>query len=264
MANRDLEDYRGQYEAIREEYAKQAPSWAIREVSADLLWVVDHLSLQPHYEVLDVAAGTGLLGRALAPHVARVVASDITEEMLSGGREEAARDGTTNIRFEQGTAEELPYPASSFDMVVTRFSMHHFINPAAVVAEMVRVCRIGGKVVVVDMTSPEDEELAARYNYVERLRDRTHTRALAAHELNEIVAEAGLDVADRYSREVEVNAERWLDSAQVGPTERGHILTAMDKELNGFGETGLRPFLRDGELMFRHVWEMVVAQKPAE
>lgn len=264
MVNRSSNDYRSHYEAIRKEYKKQAPSWATKEISPDLLWVVDHLNPLPHYVVLDVAAGTGLLGRAISPHVSQVVASDITEEMLAQGREETARDGTTNIRFEQGTAEVLPYPNCSFDMVVTRLSVHHFIDPAAVVSEMRRVCRSGGKVVVVDMVAPQDQKLAGRYNDLERLRDRTHTQALAAPELNQLVEGAGLENTAQYTREVEVNASHWLDSAQVGPGERERILAALHADLEGSNETGLRPFTRDGELMFRHVWEMVVAKTPAE
>lgn len=264
MMNRSSNAYRDHHEAIRQEYKKQAPSWATKEISSDLLWVVDRLNLQPHYVVLDVAAGTSLLGRAISPHVSQVVASDITEEMLAQGREEAARDGTHNIRFEQGTAEDLPYPDASFDVVVTRFSVHHFIDPAAVVSEMGRVCRPEGKVVVVDMVAPQREKLALRYNDLERLRDRTHTQALTAPGLNQLVGDAGLDNIDHYSREVEVNASNWLGSAQVGPGEREQILAALNEDLEGSSKTGLRPFTRDGELMFRHMWEMVVAEKPTE
>lgn len=264
MADEGLDPYKKHHEAIREEYRKQAPGWATSEISPHLRWVVDNLDLRPHLTVLDVAAGTGLLGRAIAPRVGRVVASDITAEMLARGREEAGRDEVANIDFEHGVAEDLPYPAGSFDMVVTRFSVHHFLRPEAVLSELRRVCRPGGKVVVVDMTSPEDGGLAARYNDLERLRDRTHTRALSVRDLNKLVADAGLEVTDRYSREVEVHTNRWLDSAQVGARERGQILAAMNEELDEWGETGLRPFARDGELMFTHLWEMVVGEKPSE
>lgn len=262
MASGDLSSYRDHHEAIREEYARQAPAWATTDISPNLRWVVDNLDLRPDLAVLDVAAGTGLLGRAIAPHVGRVVASDITEEMLARGREESERDGIANISFERGTAEDLPYPEGSFDLVATRFSVHHFLRPEAVLSEMRRVCRSGSKVAVIDMTSPEDEDLAERYNRLERLRDRTHTRALSARGLNELVEAAGLEVFDRRSREVEMDADRWLDTAQVGPAEREEILAAMNAELEGAGETGLRPFVRDGRLMFAHLWEMVVAEKP--
>lgn len=262
MTHGDPSGYRDHYKAIREEYKKQVPNWATEEISADLLWVINNLDLQTDFAVLDVAAGTGLLGRAIAPYVGRVVASDITEDMLAVGREESGRDGIYNIDFEQGVAEDLSYATDSFDLVVTRFSVHHFLYPEAVISEMRRVCRSGGRVVVVDMTSPEDEELAERYNGLEHLRDHTHTRALSARELNDLVREVGLEVIGSYSRRVEMNTNRWLDFAQVGPAERTDVLTAIHAELEGLEETGLRPFMRDGELMFTHLWEMVVAEKP--
>lgn len=255
------EDHR---EAIRKEYKKQAPHWARRETSPHLRWAVDNLDLQPDFVVLDVAAGTGLLARAIAPYVGRVVASDITPEMQSLGRDEAEQDGMINIAFEYGVAEDLPYPDSSFDITVTRFSVHHFLEPEAVTAEMFRVCRPGGKLAVIDMVSPEDGDLAVRYNALEKLRDRTHTRALSAREINRLVAGSGAEITGRYSREVEMDTGRWLDSAQVEADEREQILEAINRELSGGGETGLRPFLRDGNPMFMHAWEMVVAEKPSQ
>lgn len=264
MSERDLSSHESHHDAIRREYKKQAPYWSRRETSSDLQWAVDNLDPQSELEVLDVAAGTGLLARAIAPHVQRVVASDITPEMQSLGAYEAEQEGITNIAFEPGEAENLPYPDSVFDMVVTRFSVHHFLEPQAVIAEMGRVCRPGGRVAVIDMTAPEQEELAARYNELEHKRDRTHTRALSARELRMIVEDAGLKITGRYDREVEVNLERWLDSAEVVPPERGQILAAINQELEGSTETGLRPFVREGERMFKHLWEMVVAEKPTE
>ena len=180
MPENDLAAYQHQHNAIREEFRKQAANWGKNEtISPHLRWVVERLVLEPHFEVLDVAAGTGLLGRAISPHVKRVTAVDLTPEMLAEGRVEAERQGIANISFELGAAEELPYPDSSFDMVVTRFSLHHFKSPEVALREMARVCRVRGSLVVIDIVAPEDEDLAAEYNRTERLRDSSHTLALS-------------------------------------------------------------------------------------
>src|ERR1700687_1337804 len=150
MADKDLSPYQVQHDSIRKEFKKQADSWGKNEISSHLQWVVERLSLQSHFEVLDVAAGSALLSRAISPHVKQVVASDITPEMLAQGQSEANRQGMTNISFEQGAAEDLPYPNAKYDMVVTRFSVHHFKSPDVVIREMCRVCRHGGNVVVID------------------------------------------------------------------------------------------------------------------
>ena len=74
--------------------------------------MVGCLNLKPDFVVLDVAAGTGHLGRAIAPRVQRVIAVDMTPEMLRQGIGEAARAGINNIVFEQGRAEKLPIPTT--------------------------------------------------------------------------------------------------------------------------------------------------------
>jgi ubiquinone/menaquinone biosynthesis C-methylase UbiE len=145
--------------------------------------MVERLRLQPHFAVLDVAAGTGHLSRAMAPHVARVVAVDLTPEMLAEGRREAARQGLTNVVFEPGMAEHLPYDEGAFDLVVSRFALHHFAEARRPLQEMARVCRRGSRVAIIDLVSPDDPAVAATYNHLERLRDPSHTRALAAAEL---------------------------------------------------------------------------------
>lgn len=165
---------------IRKQFSRQAAHFNQegRTLSSAeyLQWVVSCLKLKPDFVVLDVAAGTGHLGRAIAPMVQRVIAVDMTQEMLQQGIGEAARAGITNIIFEQGRAEELRYPDDSFDMAVTRLSLHHFTNPHPAIREMIRVCRPGKQLGIMDMVSPEDPTLDARYNRLERLRDR-HTPA---------------------------------------------------------------------------------------
>ncbi len=254
-------------EAVRREFGKQAPHFGEKGLALTsrehLQWIVDHLDLQRHYEVLDVAAGTGHLGRAIAPHVKRVVALDLTPEMLREGSREAEKGGITNIVFVQGLAEKVPYPNDSFDMVVSRFSIHHFEKPNIQIGEMLRVCRPGGTVGVIDLVSPDDEALAARYNRLERIRDPSHTRALSARELEGVVRNAGLNIVQTASREVEVSVHCWLDFADTEPGRRRTILEELHQELKRSSATGMRPFLRDNELMFVHTWVLVAGVKIA-
>ena len=261
MATKDLTAYQEHHDAIRAEFKKQAANWARDEISPQLLWVVEHLRLQLDFAVLDVAAGSGLLSRAIAPYVKSVVALDITPEMLAQGRNEAGREGLTNIGFEQGTAEALPYAGNSFDMVVTRFSVHHFKSPDVVLGEMLRVCRVGGSLVVIDIVAPEDEGLAARYNQVERLRDSTHTQALSPGGLKKLIEETGVEIVNYYSLEVENSLDDWLDFTDTDVNRRWQITNLLQRELVGLGETGMRPFLSGDKIMFRHTWGIVVGEK---
>ena len=69
-----------------------------------MAWIVSNLDLEPRFTALDVAAGTGLLARAVAPHVKRVTALDATPEMMSEGRRQAEAEGVNHVVFEEGYA----------------------------------------------------------------------------------------------------------------------------------------------------------------
>jgi len=250
---------------VKEQFRKQAPRFGEKGLPLaspeHLEWMVEHLDLQPDFGVLDVATGTGHLGRAIAPHVRRVVALDATAEMLLEGRRQARQDGIGNIFFEQGLAEELPYPTDAFDLVVSRFAIHHFEDPGAPVAEMVRVCRPGGRVAVIDLIAPEDEAGAAAYNRLERMRDSSHTRALAGSKIQRLLREAGLDVVRAVSREVHVDVDRWFDLAETEPEVRRTIVEELTQELTGLRTSGMRPFLRENQLTYVQTWLIAVGVK---
>jgi ubiquinone/menaquinone biosynthesis C-methylase UbiE len=254
-----------QHEVVRREFRQQAARFGGAGLTLSnrdyLTWMVDQLDLRPSLTVLDVAAGTGHLSRAIAPHVQRVVAVDLTPEMLAQGQCEAEQAGLTNLVFEQGVAEQLPYPDAAFDLVVSRFSLHHFTDARGPLREMVRVCRPGGRVAIIDMVSPDDLTTAATYNHLERLRDPSHTRALTADELQGLMREVGLNVVHTVTRDIEVHPERWMDLTQASPAARQTILAALTQDLQGLKSTGMRPFMRQGELLFLHAWVVVVGVK---
>jgi SAM-dependent methyltransferase len=183
--------------------------------------------------------------------------------MMSEGRAAAARQGIDNVRFEPGAAEDLPFPDASFDLVVTRFSVHHFASPEAAFSEMARVCRVGGRVGVIDIISPEDEATALRYNDLERLRDPTHTRALTRPELRGRIEAAGLLVDADEVREVPMRLDSWLDRTKTPAAPREAIVETLHEELAGGKTTGMRPFAgRDG-ILFTHVWSTIAAVRVA-
>jgi ubiquinone/menaquinone biosynthesis C-methylase UbiE len=254
-----------QHDVVRRAFGQQAARFGEQGSTlsnqAYLHWIVQQLDLQPRFEVLDVAAGTGHLSRAIAPHVTRVVALDLTAEMLAEGQREAEQQGLTNVAYEQGEAERLPYPNDTFDLVATRFSLHHFADPRSPFQEMVRVCRRGGRVAVIDLTSPDDPAVAATYNHLERLRDPSHTRALTVDELRRLMRETGLTLIRTAPRDVEVQLDRWLDFTHTAPDARQTIREALIQDLQGLKTSGMRPYWRGQELNFLHAWLIVVGVK---
>jgi demethylmenaquinone methyltransferase/2-methoxy-6-polyprenyl-1,4-benzoquinol methylase len=131
--------------------------WRAR--AADLAWV------GPGGRVLDVATGTGDLAVELTRRVGaqgEVVGTDFSEEMLARARQKAAAGGL-DIAFEWGNALELPYASDRFDAATVGFGARNFSDLDRGLAEMTRVVRPGGRVVVLEITTPTRPPLSTFY-----------------------------------------------------------------------------------------------------
>jgi ubiquinone/menaquinone biosynthesis C-methylase UbiE len=114
-------------------------------------------------DTLDVGCGTGFLSFELAARGHRVTGIDFAASMLEEARRKATESGAL-IRFEQGDAENLPFGACSFDLVVSRHVLWTLPHPEAAVVEWVRVLRPGGRLVVLDSQSDPNRPLNPRQN----------------------------------------------------------------------------------------------------
>ncbi len=208
----------------REFFSKHAIDYARSEShahGADLATLIEVLRAKPSEIVLDVATGTGFTAMAIAPLVKRVVATDLTEEMLDQARRLAAERGITNIGFERAEAADLPFSDSSFDIVTTRRAAHHFHDLPAFLREARRVLRPDGRLGIVDMSPPEGSE--EFFNRIERLRDFTHVKALSSKEWRQLVANAGLTTTSEQLLLEQIPFERWLYPVAMGGEEEALI-----------------------------------------
>lgn len=231
--------------------------------TSDARWVFDRLPLTGADLVLDVAAGTGHAARQLAATARAVVALDATAAMLARGQAAAAHEGLANIMFMRGDAAALPFLDESFDVVVSRFAAHHFAAPGRVVAEMARCTRPGGHVALVDLAAAPDPSVAAQQNRLERLRDPSHTRMLSATELEALLTDAGLEVADVTTRALERPLRPWLEQTETPAETAAEIERALHAELE-LGEsatTGFAPRIAHGELWFTQTFAACVARR---
>jgi ubiquinone/menaquinone biosynthesis C-methylase UbiE len=254
-------------ERVREAFTRQAGTFEDERLNvaftAGLPWLLAHVEPRPDDVALDVAAGTGLVARALAGQVAHVTAVDSTAAMITQGRRRALEEGHANLRFVSGSAERLPLPDGSFSLVVTRFSLHHFADPSPAVAEMVRVLRPGGRLVVKDLVASTDPEVAVRQDHVERLRDPSHVRMPPRGGVAAWMRDRGLEVTAVAEREIDRPVEAWLEQALTEAGAAAQVREAFAGELAGGEPTGMRPHLADdGEVWFHQCWEVTVARRP--
>lgn len=180
-------------DSILDQFTRQAVPFStaasIKDEAA-LRLIVEFSGAGPDDTVLDVACGGGLVVCAFAKTVRHATGIDLTPAMLEQARKNQAAQGLTNVAWKRGDVLPLPFPDASFSIVTSRFAFHHFLDPLAVLKEMKRVAKPGGKVMVVDSAPAPDR--ADAFNRVEKLRDPSHVRAMPVDEHKSLYAKAGL------------------------------------------------------------------------
>jgi ubiquinone/menaquinone biosynthesis C-methylase UbiE len=250
---------------VREEFTRQAEAYAAAVPIKDpdrLRRLVEAVNPRADARVLEVATGPGHVAMAFAAVCREVVGLDLTAAPVAIANRASGERGLSNARFEVGDAEHLPYADGEFDVSVCRFAVHHFENPARVIAEMTRVCGIGGSVAIEDLIASEHRERAEYHNRFERLRDTSHTRALPLSELVKTMAAAGLEIVRFHSDRIVNPVEVWIANAQTAPDRAEQTRAMLEEDLRR-DLSGTNPFRRDGELYFTHRIATVIGRKLA-
>jgi ubiquinone/menaquinone biosynthesis C-methylase UbiE len=212
-----------------------------------LTWAVDLLPLGSHDRVLDVAAGTGHLSRAIAPRVRRVVAVDMTRAMLTqAGTAEGQRQCV------EADAARLPLRPDTFDIVVSRLALHHFEDPIVQLREMARVGRT--RLAAVDLLSPDRADLVSGYNHFERRRDPSHTVALTEAQLIGAFEQVGASVEQVMTRDIAVTFDPWVQMTGTDAATTAALRDELERDIAGGPDTGMRPVREQGELRFLQRW----------
>jgi SAM-dependent methyltransferase len=122
-----------------------------KHIEAGAAEFIARLAPGPGVRVLDVACGSGNLSLPAARAGANVTGVDIATNLLEQARARAEAEGLT-IRFDEGDAEKLPYEDAAFDLVLSMFGAMFAPRPELVAAELVRVCRPGGRIAMANWT----------------------------------------------------------------------------------------------------------------
>jgi SAM-dependent methyltransferase len=204
-------------ESIRQQFGAAASNYAASGVHSggpNLDAMLERAALTGSERVLDVGCGPGHTALAFAPHVAEVVALDMTREMLDEAARLARQRGLANVAFRHGLAEELPFPDGSFEIVTSRFCAHHYADPARATREAARVLRAGGRYLLVDCIALEDPVQDTYLNALEVLRDPSHVRDACASQWLAMFAAAGLSHTLVAQWKLRLEFEPWL--ARIG------------------------------------------------
>lgn len=221
--------------------------------------VISTIDIRESDLVLDVACGPGLITCAIAEVARHVTGIDITPAMIDQAKALQAEKRLTNLDWHLADVSPLPFRDSTFSVVLSRYSFHHFLHPKAVLAEMVRVCQPRGKVAVVDMFVSSIQQADA-LNYVEKLRDPSHARTLSFDELGELVSECGLRELKAAFYQVATDLEGQLSRSFPAPGDADKIRDIFLKDL-GVNQLGLGAVRKGNAIHFAYPIVVLVARK---
>ncbi len=205
---------------VREQFGAVAAAYAVSAVHAsgpDLAKLIEAAELTGSEQVLDMGCGAGHTALAAAPRAARVVAVDVTPEMLQVAEGLARQRGIANIEFRRADVAALPFPDASFDAVTSRFSAHHYADPQQALREAARVLRPGGRLLLVDTMAPETPFLDTFFNAVEYLRDPSHVRNCRISEWARLFDAAGFACETLFAGTIPLEGENWVERSRTAP-----------------------------------------------
>jgi ubiquinone/menaquinone biosynthesis C-methylase UbiE len=235
---------------VQEQFGKTAASYltsAPHAKGASLERLVALASPRKSWRALDVATGGGHVAYTFAPHVERMWATDITQEMLDMVRAEAKKRGLANLRTAYAKAEALPFEDESFDLVTCRIAPHHFDSIPDFLAEVHRVLKPGGLFALVDNVVPPGP-VGDYINAFERFRDPSHLRAWTMEEWREALRRAGLAITHEEQIDKRMEFKSW---AARHDADMANFLRAMLTQASADVKSVLEPKGSGADLTFR-------------
>jgi SAM-dependent methyltransferase len=209
-----------------EHYASRARDYVtsvVHSTGEDLDQIEAEVRGMSAARVLDLGCGGGHVTYRAAPHVAQVVACDVTASMLEAVAATAAERGLHNVAVRQAAAEQLPFEDAYFDFVLCRFTTHHWQNMEAGLREARRVLKPGGRAVFVDTVVPADRVLDTHMQAIELLRDISHVRNYSLPEWVAGLSRSGLDVESITARRLRLEFPVWIARTRTSPAHAGAI-----------------------------------------
>ncbi len=148
----------------------------------------------PDWIALDIATGTGHTAFAVGEKVRRVIATDLTPEMLREAEALRASRRVTNVVFEVADVHALPFASDSFNLITCRRAAHHFSRIGEALDEIRRVLAPSGRVIVDDRSVPEDDFVDDVMNRLDTFHDPSHVREYRPSEWRNMFESHGLQV----------------------------------------------------------------------
>lgn len=207
-----------QQDIVAKQFGDTANAYLVSAVHAkgkDLKTIAEIAQCKTNASVLDLGCGAGHVSFAVAPVAGVVTAYDLSEKMLAVVANSAKERQLHNIETRQGAAEKLPFEDGVFDVVVTRFSAHHWMDVPAALVEIHRVLKADGVAVIVDIVSPESPLNDTILQTVEVLRDASHVRDYRITEWRAMLSAAGFACCNQDTWKLAMVFNDWIARMQT-------------------------------------------------
>jgi SAM-dependent methyltransferase len=217
-----MSDRKSHEALVGDQFGAQAAAYlhsAVHAQGADLTALLALVQELPEPRVLDLGCGGGHVTFGAAPHAREVTAYDLSAEMLAVVASAAEERGLANVTTRQGPAESLPFADDSFDVVLSRYSAHHWRDVDAGLREAARVLTPDGIAGFVDAVSPAVPLLDTYFQAIELLRDPSHVRDYAPAEWLASLARAGLVCLSSTSYRVRLDFASWIERMRTPPVQ---------------------------------------------
>lgn len=214
---------------VKKQFGAQASEYltsAVHAGGADLARLRELLAAEPAGTVLDLGCGAGHCTYQAAEVAKRVIAFDLTEQMLAVVATEANERGYTNVETVQGDVMELPFTSGSVDVAVSRFSAHHWPELATPLREVHRVLGPGKRAIFIDVVAPPVPVADTWLQALELLRDPSHVRDYSVAEWQRIASEAGFTVEHTETMPLRLEFTSWVERMAV-PKHFVHALREL-------------------------------------
>jgi ubiquinone/menaquinone biosynthesis C-methylase UbiE len=229
-----MSDSRSHETLVGEQFGSRAGAYlksAVHAQGADLEALAALVPEGRGARVLDLGCGAGHVSFTAAPRAGEIVAYDLSAEMLAVVAQAATERGLANIVTRQGTAERLPFEEASFDLVLSRFSAHHWRDVEAALREVVRVLKPGGTLGIVDAVTPGVPLFDTFLQSIELLRDPSHVRNYSRAEWDAAVIRAGLKPQTTRPYRVRLDFAVWIERMRT-PKLHADAIRALQRAMS--------------------------------
>lgn len=186
---------------------------------------------------LDVATGGGHTAIALAKSVKQVAAIDVTPEMLAEAKIASDQEGLSNLTFKAENVHNLTFADHQFDIVASRFAVHHFDDVKIALQEMCRVLKPGGKLYILDCSVLDGEEPEREINRIELLRDSSHQYSYSPRLWQQLLKELPLTIDQASLIKDQYELPEWYDRMGTDLHNRELIVQILNN-LSAESKTG--------------------------